>query len=60
MTKKKEQDKDAATGAMFIREVPVKLRLAFRAKALQEGKTMQEKIIELMQRYTTGEGKGGK
>ena len=36
---------------MSIRGVPESLRLMFRGKALQESKTMQEKIIELMQEY---------
>ena len=39
------------TATMAVREVPEALRLMFRGKALQEGKTMQEKIIELMQVY---------
>jgi hypothetical protein len=42
------------TGAMSVRDVPESLRLIFRGKALQEGKTMQAKIIELMQKYVEG------
>lgn len=36
---------------MSVRDVPEGLRMQFRAKSLQEGKTMQQKIIELMQEY---------
>lgn len=39
------------TGTMAVRDIPESLRLMFRGKALQEGKTMQAKIVELMQQY---------
>jgi hypothetical protein len=44
------------TSTMAIREIPEALRLMFRGKALQEGKTMQAKIIELMQAYVSQGG----
>jgi hypothetical protein len=43
-----------AVAVMSVRDVPESLRMAFRGRALQEGKTMQAKIIELMQEYVNG------
>lgn len=47
-----EADETNAT-TMAIRDVPESLRMQLRSKALAEGKTMQVKIIELMQEYVS-------
>ena len=39
------------TAIMTVRDVPVSLRRDVRIRALQEGKTLQGKIIELMAAY---------
>lgn len=36
---------------MSVRDIPEQLRNQFKAKAILEGKTMQQKIIELMEEY---------
>lgn len=39
------------TTPMTVRDIPIDLRNQFKAKAILEGKTMQQKIVELMQGY---------
>ena len=39
------------TGQMIIRQVPEALRREFKALCAREGKSMQEKIIEMMRQY---------
>jgi plasmid stability protein len=47
MPKKKATEQEE-TGQMIIRQVPEALRREFKALCAREGKSMQEKIIELM------------
>lgn len=44
---KKIEEKEQ-TGQMIIRQVPEVLRREFKALCAREGKSMQEKVIELM------------
>lgn len=37
---------------MIIRNVPKALRQEFKAQCAREGKSMQEKVIELIEKYT--------
>lgn len=39
------------TSAMLVRAVPDALRLAFRAKALADGTTMRDRLMQLMRDY---------
>ncbi len=39
------------TGSMIIRNVPEQLRRDFRARCVQEGKSMQDVIISMMREY---------
>ena len=45
--------KEAATQttAMIVRKVPTQLRRDFKSRCAQEGKTQQDKIIEMMGGY---------
>lgn len=47
-------------GTMIIRNVPESLRREFKSKCASEGKSMQEKVIELIEKYIgkTGDKNG--
>lgn len=51
MAPKKTTEKEE-TGQMIIRQVPEAIRREFKALCAREGKSMQEKIIELMATVT--------
>ena len=43
-------------GAMIIRNVPESLHRDFKAQCASEGKSMQKKVIELIEKYTEKSG----
>jgi hypothetical protein len=63
--KKQHPKKVTNTGAMIIRNVPEPLRREFKSCCATEGKSMQDKVIELISEFTkaqrrTGESREGK
>lgn len=42
------------TATIVVRGIPAELRRAVRIKALQEGKSLQEKVRELFEAYAYG------
>jgi plasmid stability protein len=50
--------KEKQLGSMIIRNIPEVLRREFKSQCASEGKSMQEKVIELIEKYT--EKAGGK
>ena len=49
-------DKKETSKPITIKDIPIKLWAEFRAKAILEGKTTREVMIELFQKYTKKKG----
>ncbi len=48
---KRKQDVEGRLQAYYLRSIPISLWEAFRVKARQEGHSMREMLIRLMEKY---------